>query len=304
MNSQQSDEYIYLRQIIVLVLAQSSCESIGHVLSVRRDEVSIQGGTVVIAKRTFDLSHFDFTRYLMLRDQHVPETDLLFPSKTGKQLSPSKFNEIMKHMIDDAESTGTMKKHQLSFEGKISTLQTMAFEKKRSSYQKTLAVALSCYLALRPSEIAKLKRLDFDFHNRVLTLRLTKGQEDQILPIPSDLFQPLLLYTSLLPTDNSYLFVNSIGNPWDRRDVHAVIRDRGIEKGLTIKVTPRRLRPSVIKQLISRKNTPESVLIKLLRHKDGRTLHTNYLCDLNDELSDTLDNFHPDQSDVGNLDHA
>jgi site-specific recombinase XerD len=300
MNLQQSNDFIYLRQISVLALAQSSGEPIRCLLSIKRSEVTIQSEFVLISNRLFDVNLADFTRYLTLRDHIFPDTPFLFPSKTGKQLSSGKFNQVLKHMLDLAESAKGIKNRQQSLDQQIPALQRMDFEIKRPHYQKTLAVALSCYLALRPSEIAKLKKTDFDFDNRMLTLRLTKGQEDQFLPIPSDLYQPLLRYTRLLPVDESYLFINSVGNQWDRRDVHAVIQERGLEKGLTTKVMPRRLRPSVIKQLVHKK-TPESVLIKLLRHKDGRTLHRNYLCDLNDELSDTLDNFHPDQPDAGDL---
>lgn len=303
MNLQQSNNFVYYRQIIVLALAKSSKEKISYLLQVGRDDLEFYEDRILIAGKKYDINKTDLTDYLTLRDYLFPDVPYLFPSKNGKQLVTGRFNFLLKHMVNKPEIKTNTSNPSQSIDKTVSALQCLQFEVKRPAYQKTLAVALLCYLALRPSEIAKLKKSDFDFENAHVKLRATKAQQDQDLPIPLDIYAPFLKYINHLHEDESYLFVNSLGNPWDRKDVHKVVRERGIEKGISRQVTPRCLRPSVIRQLVSQKKVPDSLLVKLLRHKDDRTLHANYLRDLDDELSSTLDDFHPDQPDAGDFEN-
>jgi integrase len=293
MNLQQSNNFTYSRQLAATLLIRQAGISIQAALQLRRADVQNEVYRVVVGEIILQPVPFELIAYLELHDALFPECPYLFPTIKGDILLPSKFNKAQRQCLVKASVEDTPTHPNKLNESQLTGLEALRFNMERPGYQRTLAVALSIHLALRPSEVAKLQKKDFDFDDRKIRLRATKSQEDQDLPLLDDLRTPLRRYLAHLPNDEDYLFINSAGNPWDRRDVHAVVRQRGVQKGLTTLVTPRRLRPTVVKQLI-RRGMKTPMIVQLLRHSDERTLHTNYIDTLLDELGEEMNaNYHP-----------
>ncbi len=293
MNLQQSNNFIYSRQMAATALIRQAAISIQTALQLLRANVRHEVYQMVIGDITLRPIPFEIVEYLELRDALYSASPYLFPAITGEALLPSKFNKAQRQCLEKASVEQTPTHPGKLSESQLNGLKALRFRMERPRYQCTLAIALSVHLALRPSEVARLQKKDFDFDDRKIRLRDTKSQEDQDLPLLDDLRTPLKRYLAHLPNDDDYLFINSAGNPWDRRDVHAVVRQRGVQKGLTTTVTPRRLRPTVVKQLI-RRGMATAMIVQLLRHSDERTIHTNYIDSLFDELGDEMNaTYHP-----------
>lgn len=293
MNLQQSNSFVYNRQLAATLLIQQTGMSIQAALQLRREDVRELGNKKTVGGFTWWPIPYELFAYLEIRDALFPESPYLFPSITGDALLPAKFNKAQRQWLEKASVDQTPTHPCKLSESQLNGLKALRFKMERPGYQRTLAIALSVHLALRPSEVAKLQKKDFDFDDRKIRLRATKSQDDQDLPLLDDLRTPLRHYLAHLPNDEDYLFINSAGNPWDRRDVHAVVRQRGVQKGLDTIVTPRRLRPTVVKQLI-RRGMATTMIVQLLRHSDERTIHTNYIDPMLDELGDQMNaTYHP-----------
>ena len=129
------------------------------------------------------------------------------------------------------------------------------------------------FQALRPGEVANLRKEDVDFDQNILILRETKSQEIQQAPIHQDLVSPLEKYVKYLK-QGEYLFVRSSNKPWTRKDVYLSVQELGKAFGIP-DVNPRKMRSSVAHYLVSI-GVPMNVVSKLLRHKDEATVPRHY----------------------------
>ena len=293
MNSPQSNNFIYIRQLVITWLVRNTSLTTSAALKLRRDQVSIEAGHFLLAGSVIANAPYEFGEYLCLRDAMDAGSEQLFLTAQCTPLKLAKFCQMQRKCLQSAQVASVPIHPKKLSEAQMKGFFKLPFELLRPRYQRALAVALLIYLALRPSEVAKLKKKDFDFVGNQIMLRETKSQEDQPVPLLEELQEPLRCYLSHLHDDEDDLFVNASGNAWDRRDVHAIVRTRGVERGLQGIVTPRRLRPSVVKQLIRRKMSL-ALIIQLLRHKDDRTIHINYIDSLLDELGEEMNaNYHP-----------
>ena len=293
MNSPQSNNFIYIRQLVITWLVRNTSLTTSAALQLRRDRVLFESGHFVLAGSVLATAPVEFGEYLRLRDAMESGSEQLFITAQGTPLTLAKFCQMQHKCLLRAQVTAVPMHPKKLSEAQVYGLFKLPFELLRPRYQRAMAVALLIYLALRPSEVAKLKKKDIDFDRKRIMLRETKSQEDQPVPLLDELRDPLRRYLSHFPNDEDNLFVNASGNAWDRRDVDAVVRTRGVEKGLQGIVTPQQLRPSVVKQLI-RRGVSLTLIVKLVRHSDERTLHTNYIDSLIDELSDEMNaNYHP-----------
>jgi integrase len=293
MNWHQSYSFIHNRQMAIVALLCDGQLSLETVLALLRKAVVQRRSGWVIADRCLGSSTEQLSEYLKIRDQLLPETKFLFPTKNGFRLTHRKFHRVMRRYLEKV-LPGTPYDPENISQAQWQRLLALKFEVKRYQYQNTLAVALLVYLALRPSEVAHLRKKDIDFAQMKIHLRRSKSQDNQIVPLPEDLERPLRRYLSYLPQEDALLFLNRSGRMCDRRDILYIVKRRGLERGIQ-SVTAQRLRPTVVKNLIQ-SGVSETLIIKLLRHSDGRTFHTNYSSYLHDELGAELNTkYHPIQ---------
>lgn len=294
MNLQLSNNFTFARQMAVTSLVRQADISIQTALQLLRNQVQVEPDRVLIGEITLAPAPPDFLEYLEIRDALLGDSPYLFPSVKGGALQPGKFTKAQQQCLAKAGAEPTPTHPNKLSESQLASLAALRFNIRRPQYQRTLAVALSVHLAMRPSEVAKLIKSDFDFRGNIIRLRETKSKKKkQFLPIPQDLREPLRRYLAHLPSDEDHLFINSAGNPWDRRDVLAAVKQRGIEKGITSTVTARRIRPTVVGVLIQ-KGMHTAIISQLLRHSDERTIHTNYINPMLKELSKQMETlYHP-----------
>lgn len=261
------------------------------------DDDSIMVGNVLIQNvPTFVID------YLKRRGSVFSNTNLLFPTLDGRPLHPAKYSKQLQGMLKSVglEEVGT---HPNSLKTEHwKKIETILYQKRHTRSQVVLAGVLCAYLGLRPSEVAKLYKHDLDFAGLLITLRDTKSQVTQEVPILPFMIAPLKQYVSHLK-ENDPLFVTKTGLQWDRSNTHNAIVTYGKEIGLEGQITPRRLRASLGKKL-SDFGAPPALIGKLLRHKDPATSLRYYMqsdfAQVRKYLLDIEENQSPSNSETEN----
>lgn len=213
--------------------------------------------------------------YLKRRGTIFSNTNLLFPTLEGRPLHPAKYSKQMHGMLRNIGLEGITTHPKTLKNEQWEKLQTILYQKRHARLQVIFAGIFCSYLGLRPSEVAKISKRDLDFAGLLITLRDTKSQVTQDVPMLPFMIEPLKQYVSHLK-ENAPLFVTKTGKQWDRSDTHDAIVAYGKEIGLPGQITPRRLRASLGKKL-SDFGAPPALIGKLLRHKDPATSLRYYM---------------------------
>ena len=276
------NEYRYLRDISIAWLNRNSNISLHQLLQKK-------------------LSDFDglqdyftnnlFSAYKSQRDDLPFTDDWLFPTDEGNFYMPGKFSQNITRMLARADMPTKPSHPKKMSQAQFDSLLGLRFNYQRPVYQMTIASALLGLQALRPEEVANLVKEDVDLDDQTITLRETKGQEPQVIPIHPDLLIPLRNYLNHLEPGDA-LFVRSTGRKWTRKDVHNAVTKIGNLYGIS-PINPRRLRSTVAHEMVSM-GVPMNVISRFLRHKDEATAPRHYTAI--QEIStvrDTLNEFKP-----------
>jgi integrase len=265
---------MYIRDFAIMSCVRQSDLPVKRVLETRREDVLWDDESVLLQNTLIKPIPRVWGDYMSERDRLFPDSDLLFTTVDGNQYYPDKFGRRVRKLMDEAGVEATSPHPRRLTEKQYQALDKLRFNIQRQHYQIDLAVALCSYLGMRPSEVAKLEKRHIDFGAGLISLRETKSQEDQVLPLLSVFILPVRRFVRYLDRNTSPLFINTKGVKWERRDVTRTIANWGEERGIE-NLTPRKLRASLGLTLARLKVDP-GLIAKVLRHKDPATALRHY----------------------------
>jgi len=123
----------------------------------------------------------------------------------------------------------------------------------RSSELRDLALLAAMYgCGLRVSEVVGLDLIDVDLKQFELRV-LGKGRKERIVPLPEGAVRYIQDYLAERSSnsDEQALFLNNRGNRLSVRSVQRMLKDRALQTGADISVTPHRLRHSFATHLLA-----------------------------------------------------
>lgn len=267
MKYQKLTEFRYLRDISILIVSRSLKIPFRYILQMKKNESKV---AILSNSSAF------FQEYLSKLKQLFPDNDLLFPTDDGKPLLTVKYKQNLKRIIQIAGITGRNICLSELTSDDFEKLLDLKFAIQRPNIQVYLATALLGYLALRPNEVANIKKDDIFLSEEKIILRNTKSREDQPIVIYPTLVEPLKNYIQHLGPEEP-LFIRESNEQWDRRDVYRAINNFGKFHGFT-KINPRRFRSTVANYMIN-SGIPIKFVSKYLRHADIATTLRHYLAE-------------------------
>ena len=265
MDYQKLSEFRYLRDMSIIFIAKENEDPIQKILQMKHDQ-SLQFSSN-------QASEF-FKDYRSTRDSHFSESNLLFPTDEGRSFLPDKFKQNFKKMQLDAGITTLVRSPIFLTDEQIEMLVELKFIYQRPIFQAYLAAALLGYQALRPNEVAKLRKGDIFLSEETIILRDTKSREDQSIIIYPYLIEPLRNYIKHIGP-NEPLFVRESKQQWDRKDVYRAIKNFEKHHGFN-QINPRRFRSTVANYMIN-SGIPIKYVSRYLRHKDVATTLRHYM---------------------------
>lgn len=123
----------------------------------------------------------------------------------------------------------------------------------RSSEARDLALVAVMYgCGLRVSEVVALDLLDIDLFQFELRV-LGKGRKERIVPLPEGAVQYVQGYLAERAADHEVqaLFLNNRGHRLSVRSVQRMLKERAVQTGADVSVTPHRLRHSFATHLLA-----------------------------------------------------
>lgn len=262
---EKSNEFRYFRELSVVWLTRNSKFSIQQILQKKLGDF-----TTLNKFFTNDL----LTTYKSLRDQLHTDEPWLFPTEDGKLYRYGKFAQNIQHLLEKAGMPPKPYHPGKMSQAQVEALLGLRFSFQRPVYQQTIAGALLGLQAMRPEEVAGLRKKDIDLERLTIFLEDTKSQKPQYLPLHPDLVKPLSIYLAHLKP-NEPLFLTNAGSQWDRRDVHLAVRKIASQCGLE-NINPRRLRSTVGHEMMYG-GVPLNGVSLVLRHSDEATTARHYL---------------------------
>lgn len=264
MNFQKLIEFRYLRDVMVIFAARELKTPVRRALAMKANQK-----LAFTSKRAKDFFH----SYVEARNAIFPDVNLMFPTEDGALYLPEKFCQNVKRLLQQAKQPTTPKTPAKMSCEQIEAIVLLKFERQRSTIQLPLSAGLLGLMALRPGEVANLRKEDVQIENGILELRETKSQEPQLTSIHPDMLTPLRKYVNHLKQGEP-LFIRHSGKQWTRIDVL-----RGLEKICSLwglpHITPRRLRSTAACQML-RSGIPLPFVSAVLRHKDKATTIRHY----------------------------
>jgi len=124
---------------------------------------------------------------------------------------------------------------------------------ERNSDARDLALLAAMYgCGLRVSEVVGLNLDDVDIHQRELRV-FGKGRKERIVPLPDGAVQYLQAYLSdrIAPNEEQAVFLNNRSKRLTARSVQRMLKDRALQTGADVSVTPHRLRHSFATHLLA-----------------------------------------------------
>ena len=265
MNYQKLSEFRYLRDMSIIFVARENNTPIQSIIQMNNNQVP---------KLSSDQALEFFQEYFASRKLLFSESALLFPTDEGRLLLPDKFKQNFKRMLSRAGiNTIVQNPFQLTYK-QMARLAELKFVYQRPIFQTYLAAALLGYQAMRPNEVAKLRKSDIILSEETIILRDTKSREDQSIIIYPDLIEPLKNYLRYIGPDEP-IFVRESNKQWERRDVYHAIKILGKHHGFE-NINPRRFRSTVANYMIN-SGIPIKFVSKYLRHKDVATTLRHYM---------------------------
>lgn len=264
MNFQKLIEFRYLRDVVI-ILAMQEFDHLGCQV------LEIKAGQYLVFNLERDNSLF--LEYNNCRNAIFPNSDFLFPTEDGEQYWPDKFFQNKTKLFQHAGVKTSLRRLVNTSPEQIEAILALKFENQRPAFQLALATAILGYMALRPGEVANLRKEDIDIESKIMYLHDTKSQEPQAMQIHDDLLQVLENYIKRLKPGES-LFIRQSKKQWERRDVYRAVEKVSSYLGMD-GIFPRRIRSTVASQLL-RKGVPIHFVSALLRHKDSATTLRHY----------------------------
>lgn len=265
MDYQKLNEFRFARDISIILTARETKNSIQSIIQMQVGQLP--------EYQSNDAAEI-FQEYISLRNSLFSKEGFLFPTDENKLYLPSKFRQNFKKILSKAGIANFPHGPDKLTDSQIEKLLKMRFLIQRPIYQVYLAAALLGYQALRPNEVAKLRKNDVSFEEETILLRETKSREDQYIIIYPNLLEPLRKYLRYIG-DNDPLFVRESNQQWDRKDVYRAIKNFGKHYGLK-NITPRIFRVTVSNYMID-SSIPIKYVSKYLRHKDVATTLRHYM---------------------------
>lgn len=265
MTYEKSNSFRYFREMSIVWLTRNSNFPVQQILQKKLSDF------VELNKFfTNDL----LTVYKDLRDHLSTSEPWLFPTDDGNLYMPRKFSQNIQRLLRKAKMSEKPYHPRKMSQAQIEALLSLRFSFQRPVYQQTIACALLGLQAMRPEEVAGLRKKDIDLESLTIFLADTKSQESQFLPLHPDLVQPLSVYLSYLAPKES-LFVTGTGRQWNRRDVHRAVVKVAAQCDLE-NINPRRLRSTVGHEM-HQGGVPLNAVSLVLRHSDEATTARYYL---------------------------
>ncbi len=171
--------------------------------------------------------------------------------------------------------------HFISIDETLSLLKAASQTKKKKSH-KFLLLGLLYGGGLRISEACNIARSEIDFHRKVLMVT-GKGKKQRLITIPDLFWQEI----KKLPKTN-YLFGDRPLNP---RIAFRMVRELGLEAGLSKPLNPHALRHSFATHLLS-EGVNLRTLQELLGHNSLQTTQKYTHLSI-DKLTQVMEDYHP-----------
>jgi len=258
-------EFRYLRDLSIVYVVREGGMPLQKVLQMRIGDVN---GLPSVSRQEL------LEKYLKVRRKLFPTLDLTFPTDDGAFFMPVKFKQNITRMLKRANQPVTPYHPSKLSEEQITALEGLQFEFQRPRFQIGLASGFLSLMALRPEEVANLRKGDISIDDRDLFLRDTKSQQNQRMPIHPLLLPPLERYLRHLD-HNEPLFIRQSKKQWDRKDVFRATTELAKRFGVN-SINPRRLRKTV-GNLIYRSSGSITVTRLGLRHGHESTTLANYV---------------------------
>lgn len=152
-----------------------------------------------------------------------------------------------------------------------------------------VAWSLMAWLALRRSEILRLKVGDLKLADQTISISQSKGGRSRVLPLPSPLCS-LLKYASIARMPEDYLLMGELGGRWGLSSFQTQFAAHIQHCGLPKKITPHSIRHTTATQMM-RRGVGIYVLKDFLGHADIKT--TLIYLHINQESISTAMEMHP-----------
>lgn len=272
MNFQKLIEFRFHRDVVLIHLIREKKINTNQALTTPANQA-----VVLSSSHAANL----LTCYTQQLRELFPNSEYLFPTEDGQRYLPVKFQQNIRKLLVMIEQKKITSNPLKMTDEQVRAIEALKFNYQRPLYQLIISAALMGYMALRPSEVAKLRKEDININEKIMNLRDTKSQEDQQVYIHPDLIIPLKNYLSYLKDDEPLFIRQSSNKQWVRKDAYLGTGKISTYLGIS-RIYPRRLRSTVATQML-RRNIPINEVSAILRHKDVATTlrHYSVLIDLN-----------------------
>src|SRR3989344_5511326 len=121
---------------------------------------------------------------------------------------------------------------------------------------------------LRVNEIVHLSKKDLNFDEKLMYVRLGKGEKDRFVKIPDSLNEQLKQYIALIDSDS--LFESNRGGRLTKKTISKIVGNAAKKAGIKKDVYPHLLRHSFATHMLEQ-GTDLRIIQKLLGHSDIKT---------------------------------
>ncbi len=148
----------------------------------------------------------------------------------------------------------------------ISEIKEMINSTSNIKHKLIIKILYGC--GLRVSEIVNLKKLDINFEEELIHIRLAKGKKDRFVKIPESIIEELKAYSRL--NNDLYLFHSNRGGKLTKKTIAKIVQNSAKKAEIQRRVYPHLLRHSFATHLLEQ-GTDLRIIQKLLGHSDIKT---------------------------------
>jgi site-specific recombinase XerD len=129
-----------------------------------------------------------------------------------------------------------------------------------------LKVLYGC--GLRVNEVINLNKMDLNFNEKLVYIKLGKGKKDRFVKIPESLSEQLKQYITLI--DSDILFESNRGGRLTKKTISKIVENAAKKAGIEKCVYPHLLRHSFATHMLEQ-GTDLRIIQKILGHSDIKT---------------------------------
>lgn len=137
-----------------------------------------------------------------------------------------------------------------------------------SNIKHKLILKLMYGTGLRVNEVVNLKKVDLNFQERLIHIKLSKGKKDRFVKIPDSIKQDLEAYSKL--NEQEILFPSSRGGKLTTATIQKIVKNSAKKAGIKKRVYPHLLRHSFATHLLEQ-GIDLKIIQKLLGHSNIKT---------------------------------